>query len=160
MEVKGYKCFYKGLSTQYGDKLELGKVYTAHGKIVFGKNGYHFCQRMEDTFRYFDTFNCEVDVAKVIGMGKIDTSYDDYNEYYDLYCSEKIMLLKLLTRDDIIRYGLNLFGPRAWRFISTFGLTKEEIKLFKEKYYNEYDMLKRISVYQEKCDSKIKRLKR
>ncbi len=160
MEILGYKCFNKGLLTQYGDKLEVGKTYTATGKILFGKNGYHFCKRVEDTFRYFDTFNNEVDVTKVIGSGFIDESFDDYNEYYDLYASEKIRILEIIPRDKIIEYGLNLYGPRAWRFISTFGLTDSEILLFKNRYYNDFDMLRRIDIYQENENRKIKMLKR
>ena len=160
MVIEGYKCFEKGLLTQYGNKLEVGKTYTATGKILFGNNGYHFCERMEDTFRYFDTFNKEIEVAKVLGSGKIDESFDDYNEYYNLYCAERITILEIIPRNKIIEYGLRLGGPRAWRFIETFGLNDEEILLFKEKHYNSIDILNRISIYQEKPDRKIKMLKR
>ena len=158
MEVIGYKCFNNGLVTNYGDRLEVGKTYSADGDISYGKNGYHFCLNMEDTFRYFDTFNNEVEVAKVLGSGKIDSSFDDYNEYYDLYCAEHIQVLEVLSRAQIIEYGLKLHGPRAWRFVSTFCLSKEEIELFKDKFSKEYTTLLRIKYYQEIPKAKTRKL--
>ena len=156
--VIGYKCFNKGLVTRYGDVLEVGKEYTSKHDPKFGKSGYHFCKNMEDTFRYFDSFNDEVDVCIVEGSGKIEKYDDYYYGYYDMYCSEKIKVLRILTREDIINYGLNLNELTAERFISTFGLTSEEIKLFKDKFFYSWGVLNAIAYYQENDKEVYKRI--
>lgn len=156
--VIGYKCFNKGLITNYGDILEVGKEYTARHDPKFGHSGFHFCKNMEDTFRYFDCFNDEVEVCLVEGFGKIEIYNDEYNGYYDMYSSEKIKILRIFTRKDIINYGLNLNELTAERFISTFGLTDKEIKLFKEKYFYSWGVLNAISYYQEKDKEVYKRV--
>ena len=139
----GYKCFNKGLINRYGDKFEIGKLYHNENVIKFGNdgNGFHVCKRLEDTLRYFDAMNDEIDIAKVICHG----TYDDYEDDYYGY----MLIEKVLTRDEIIDYGLNLYENRAKRFISLFRLTPEEIQLFKEKYYRNIDLLNAIAYYQE-----------
>lgn len=151
MEVIGYKCFNKGLTNRYGKKFSVGKIYLCPEIIKFEKNGngFHLCKNIEDTFRYFDTFNNEVDVCLVKGIGKINESFDDYNCYYDMYCVEKMEILKHLNRTEIINLGLNLHPIRAKRFVSSFKLTLDEIKLFKEKYKTEIDVIDAIAYYQE-----------
>ena len=151
MEVIGYKCFNKGLKNRYGRKFSIGQIYIMPGIIKFGNNGngFHLCKNIEDTFRYFDTFNNEVDVCLVKGSGQIHESYDEYNGYYDMYCAEKMEILKQLNRSEIINVGLNLHPIRANRFISTFKLTPGEINLFKEKYKNEFDVIDATAYYQE-----------
>jgi len=101
--VFGFKCFDKGLVNSYGVKFEEGKIYETCGEIKFGLwgNGYHMCKNIEDTLRYFDGMNMDVDICSVLGMGNIDIYNDDYNGYYDMYSVEKIKIIKLLTRDEI-----------------------------------------------------------
>ena len=43
-------------------KFELYKLYSTEGKIKYGLegNGYHFCKYLEDTLRYYDAMNDEV----------------------------------------------------------------------------------------------------
>ena len=151
MEIIGYKCFNKGLVNSYGSKFNLGEIYVAQGIIKYGTNGngFHLCKNMEDTFRYFDTFSEEVDVCLVKGSGIIKKFCDEYNGYYDLYCVEKLEILEQLSRLQIIENGLKLDDIKVQRFISTFQLTKEEIKLFKEKYKRFERVLNAIAYYQE-----------
>ena len=33
--IEGYKCFNADFTNQYGKKFEVGKIYTATGKIKF-----------------------------------------------------------------------------------------------------------------------------
>lgn len=151
MEIIGYKCFNKGLVNSYGSKFNLGEIYVAQGKIKYGTNGngFHLCKNMEDTFRYFNTFEDEVDVCLVKGSGIIKMFCDEYNGYYDLYCVEKLEILEQLSRFQIIEKGLKLDDIKVQRFISTFQLTKDEIKLFKEKYRSYDSVLNAIAYYQE-----------
>lgn len=156
--VIGYKCFNKGLVTRYGDVLEVGKEYTSIDNPKFGHSGFHFCKNMEDTFRYFDCFNDEVDVCIVEGFGKVERYDDEYYEYFDMYTTDKIKILQKLSREEIIYEGLNLDALRAERFVSTFGLTKEEIKLFKERFFYSNRVLNAISYYQENDKEVYKRV--
>ena len=147
--VIGFKCFNKGLVTRYGNVLEVGKEYTSKNEPKFGKSGFHFCKNMEDTFRYFDAFNDEVDVCIVEGSGKIECYNDEYYGYYDMYCSEKIKILQKLSREEVIYHAMTLYEKGVERFVSTFGLTKEEIKLFKDRFFYSRCVINAIAYYQE-----------
>ncbi len=69
--ISGYKCFYEGLVNLYGKKFEVGESYSNNGDVTFGNDGhgFHMCKRLEDTLRFFDTFNKEVDICEVVGYG-------------------------------------------------------------------------------------------
>ena len=150
MEIRGYKCFNKDLTNSYGIKFSIGKIYVASGVIKFGNNGngFHICKNIEDTFRYFDTNN--VSVCEVIGSGRFVEKFDYYYEYYDMYCVEKLKIIKELSSEEIINIGLSLNEIRVKRFLSTFILLDEEIELFKNKFKNKRDILNVIAYYQEK----------
>ncbi len=147
----GYKCFNKNLINRYGQKFEIGKTYHTDGNIKFGNNGngFHMCLRLEDTLRYFDAINDDVDICLVKCYGKYAKGEDDYYDYYDMYSFENMYIIKLLTREEIIDYALKLYGYRAERFISLFKLTEEEIEIFKEKYQCNPNILEYIAYYQE-----------
>ena len=149
MDVIGYKCFDKGLINKYGKKFSVGKIYIIPGTIKFGINGFHLCKRIEDTFRYFECFENEIDVCLVKGSGEIIESYDDYYGYYDMYSVQNLEILKRLSREEIINEGLNMCDLRAERFVSTFRLTEEEVNIFKETFKTNLSVLHAIAYYQE-----------
>lgn len=153
-EVVGYKAFNKDLTNHYGKKFEVGKIYIIPGAIKFGThgNGFHMCKNMEDTFRYFDTKN--MTICKVIGSGEMDEGEDHYYGFYDMYAVERLKILKVLSRLEIIEEGLKLNDTRVERFISLFPLTEEEIILFKEHFKSDISVMDAIAYYQEK-DEKI-----
>ena len=156
--VTGYKCFQKGLINQYGKQFEVGKTYHNEEDIKFQKSGFHMCANLEDTLRYFDTYNEEVDIAKVVGFGNIDEYYDDYNEFYDMYAVEYLKIERVLSREEIIEYGLNLPFLRAKRFLSLYKLTKEELALFRDKFIKERMLQDTMDYYQDENSKKyIKR---
>ena len=128
--VEGYKCFKKGLVSQFGDSFEVGKIYHYGNDIKFNKSGFHMCANLEDTLRYFDTFNEEIDIASVIGYGNINHYDDEYNEFFDMYAVEYLKICHLLTREEIINYALNLPIMQLKRFLSLYKLTREELELF------------------------------
>lgn len=150
MEIRGYKCFNKDLTNRYGKKIEVGSVYSTNGEVKFGNDGhgFHFCKNIEDTFRYFDAMNDDVCICLVKGYGKIDTYDDEYYGYYDMYASEHIEILKLLSRKEIIDIGLNLYPERAVRFVSGIKLSDDEIEMFKEKFKNNDCVIRAINYYQ------------
>ena len=148
--IKGYKCFNKDLTNRYGTQFEIGKTYKITNPIKFGKNGFHMCTNIEDTFRYFDAINEEVSVCEVLGFGNKQIHNDEYYGYYDMYSVEKIKIIRVIPRDEIINIELNLNEFRVTRFIQGFKLTKEEILLFKDKFNISSQLLNAIAYYQEK----------
>ena len=148
--IVGYKCFHKGLINRYGYKFYEGKLYHAKDKISFSKNGFHMCLNLEDTLRYFDAFNEEVDIALVIGSGNKEERNDEYNGYYNMFAVEYLTIVHVLTREEIINHALKLSFMALKRFISLYKLNKDEIKIIKKKYANESEIISCISYYQEK----------
>lgn len=148
MEVIGYKCFNSDLTNRYGKKFSVGKIYIAKNNIKL--NGFHMCKNMEDTLRYFDAMEGNVSICKVRGSGKLILKEDEYYGYYEMYIAEKLEILKLLSREDIINKMLNSNEFSVERFLTLFKLTEEELLLFKEKYNNNLKISNIISYYQEK----------
>lgn len=147
--IEGYKCFNEGLINQYGIKFEVGKEYHANGDIQFHQNGFHMCQNLEDTLRYFDAINGKVDITKVIGYGQICQYDDEYNGFYDMYAVEYLKIVQVLNHDEVIDYALKLYPERVKRFLSLYKLNSDEIILFKEKFYQDISVLMTIEYYQE-----------
>ena len=149
-KILGYKCFNEGLINRYGYKFEIGKIYHANNIIEFRKNGFHMCKNLEDTWRYFDAFNDNIQIAMVIGSGNKSLNNDEYNGFYDMYAVENLLIIHVLSRNEIIAYALNLPEMRLKRFISLFKLTVDEIEIFKDHFYNNSFIIDAISYYQEK----------
>lgn len=151
MEIRGYKAFDKNQKNIYGKKFEEGTTYKVLGPAVFGTkgNGYHFCERLEDTLRYVDGMHEDIRIAEVIGSGSIRESFDDYYGYYDMYSASCITIVRFLTRQEIINQLMYAPAYRAKRFVQGFKLTESEIANFKDKYCNEVVVLKAIAYHQE-----------
>lgn len=136
MEIIGYKGFNKDLTNRYGKKFEIGKKYYIEGSLEWGTfgNGYHMCTNLEDCLRFIDP-NISV-IAKVKGFGQAKLHEDDYYGYYDMYVCEGIEIIKILSRKEIISMMLKVNELRQERFIKSYNLTEEELKLFKgdDKY--------------------------
>ena len=132
MRVEGYKVFNKGLINCYGKKFEAQheyKVDTSKRSIEYGIEGYgfHFAKRLEDCLRFFDGMNEDIEIAKVVSIGEVKESYDDYNGYYDLYVTDQIYIERILTRKEIVDYIKHTSFDRIERFISGYRLTEKEI---------------------------------
>ena len=153
MEVKGYKAFNKGLTNRYGRKFEIGKQYSVDGNISFGNNGngFHFCKNIEDTLRYFDGVDGEVEIVEVIGTGEIVTNEDEYNGFYDMYAAKTITISKKIERKKLVNMFLTKITsePRVVRFVQLFRLTEKEIEMFKLKYAGSIMIMDAIAYYQE-----------
>ena len=148
MIIYGYKCFNGDLTSSFGDKFIEGETYHFINPH-FGRQGYHMCQRLEDTLRYFDAFNSDVKIGYVKGYGDVHESFDDYNGYYNMYAVEYLEIIHILTREEIINYALNLPDTRAKRFLELFLLTDDELLLFEEKFKDNYFVLSSINYYQK-----------
>ena len=97
--IKGYKAFNADLTNRYGMSFEVGKEYSVDGNAVFGNhgNGFHFCERLEDTLRYFDAINGEVSFAEVVGSGNMVEYSDEFYGYYDMYAATELKVLRILN---------------------------------------------------------------
>lgn len=135
MEIYGYKAFNSDYTNNYGKVFHENEVYHVEGDISFGikGNGFHFCKRMEDTFRYIS--DERKIVAEVIGFGKIVNGMDEYYEYFDMYSASSIKIIHFLTREEVINYILNANEFAVTRFIVTgFKLTNNEIEVIRDKF--------------------------
>ena len=148
--VFGYKCFNEDLTNRYGFKFEIGNSYKVDGIIRFGikGNGFHMCERLEDTLRYFDAMNLEVSICEVVGNGNIVSFCDEYNGYYDMYSVEEMTILRKIERDEIISMILDVNEFRVIRFLQLYKLNEEEIKLFQDKFRHNIEILDVIDYYQ------------
>lgn len=157
--IEAYKCFNSGLIDQYGQKYQIGKIYHADNKIKFHKNGFHMCTNLEDTLRYFDSFEEDIDIATVSGFGNFDKYDDEYNEFFDMYATEYMLIKHVLTRDEIIAYASGISEMRLKRFLSLYKLNDFELHYFKEKCKKSRMLLETINYYQENHE-KTKLLKK
>lgn len=155
-----YKCFNKGLINKYGYVYKLDTIYHVDKEIKFGNNGhgFHMCERLEDTLRYFNAMEIEPDICLVSGFGKYALYEDEYYGYYDMYAFEYMYIDKLLTRNEVITYALNLPDYRVVRFISLYLLKPEEIELFIQKFKNNSTVLAYIDYYQKKDENAFKHM--
>lgn len=137
MEIKGYKAFNKDITNRYGIAFEEGMSYYSSGKPKFGNtgNGFHFCENLEDTLRYFPAMDEEIRIAEVTGFGDIVTENDEYYGYYDMHASSNIRIDKILDRQEIIDIFLDdkVSDQRLLRFVSLFKLTEKEMEAFIDK---------------------------
>ena len=70
----------------------------------------------------------------------------------------RIKIVKVLTREEIINIGINLDEIRVKRFIQGFKLNSQEIELFKDKFQNNISVINVILYYQDKDKEVYKRL--
>lgn len=151
MEVHGFKAFNYDMTNRYGVLFEEGKTYTVNPPISYGifGNGIHFAKRLEDTLRFVDGMREEVKIAMVTGSGDIISIDDLNNGYDDLFVAERIVIDKILTREEVIKIMLNKGSLFAARFISGYRLNLDEIAEFKERFFNDDIVLNAISYYQD-----------
>lgn len=165
MDIKnGYKAFNSDYTNNYGKVFLEGEVYHIDGEISFGikGNGYHFCKRIEDTFRYINDDNKIV--AEVVGFGKIVESMDEYYEYFDMYSASSIKIKRFLSRDEVFNYILHANEFVVKRFIVTgFKLTDGEIAMLRNYFYNsnaicdyiDYYYLNKRDVFEDKVKKMV-----
>ncbi len=149
--IKGYKAFNADLTNRYGSSFEVGKRYSVDGNAVFGNhgNGFHFCERLEDTLRYFDAMDGEIAICEVFGSGDIVEYSDEYYGYYDMFAATELEVSKVLTREEIINMYLSVPSHRMVRFVQGFRLSEQEKELMRLSYCDDIDVANAISYYQD-----------
>lgn len=145
--MRGYKALNKGLINRYGFQYELGKKYVLIGELKWGKNGFHFCSRPEDTLRYVDSWNDEIDIVEIEGNGDLILYEDEYYGYYDMYCSSEMTLNRIISREEMFNMIINSHDEhRVKRLAQSLELTDDEIRIIR---YN-YDIESTLDYYQDK----------
>ena len=150
----GYKAFNNGLLNKFGEKFEVGKKYIVEEKYKNYK--YHFCKNIEDVFIYYR--GDDIEVCEVIGSGDIINYHNDYYGVYDVYASSKIEIVRKVSREELINIMLDMECDRAIRFVSLYKLSKDEIKIFEDRYVKYDKIIDAINYYQKK-DRKVYRKK-
>lgn len=129
MGVLGFKAFNTNLINRYGEKMILHHIYSCNDPIIYGKSGFHMCLNLEDTLKYFDKEK-GIEIARVYGFGDYVVHDDDYFGYYDSYAFENIILLDIMSREEIIKHILKRDELSQLRFIRDYVLNDDELKLF------------------------------
>ncbi len=133
-KVTGYKAF-NNMQDRFGGSYQLDVVYEVSGPVKFRKNGFHFCKNIEDVFRYYDGFDENTVVCLVEGFGELDEYEDETNEYFDMYASSKLRILKVLSRREVLQTVLSNGVISILRFISGYRLTDDEINIILDMYH-------------------------
>ena len=144
-QIKGFKAFNKGLITRQEDKLELEKLYELDTEPVFMSRGYHMCEYLEDTLRYFD---CDsIEICNAIGYPEYVEYYDDYTGSGIMYSCQKLLLTHVLTPEEIIEEAKRMTNFRLKKFAAFYPLTQEEKIYFIQKNMNDDSALSDLIYY-------------
>lgn len=147
----GYKAFTSDMLAMNDVKFSLDKPMHVDGIIKSGPidgNGFHFCTHFEDTFR-FVPFDNDIILCEVIAYGTISNEYiDEYNGYYGIYSCSDIKIKRIISRKEIIQMASVLPEWRLLRFIQTYKLTKDELKIIRQIVLNNQNLNNYIEYYQ------------
>ena len=105
MEV-GYKVFNPDWTCR-NFQYEVGKTYEIESEPILCKNGFHYCLKLIDCFRYYN-FDPRNKVAKIIAHGIID---DDNRN--NKHCTNKIEIVEEISWYevlDMVNSGLDNSG--------------------------------------------------
>ena len=87
----GYKAFNQDLTCR-GFQYEIGKTYSIKGLPILCQTGFHFCENIADTYRYYPMSD-NTRICKIEAIGEIVTK-DNIK-----YCTNKIKILEEITND-------------------------------------------------------------
>lgn len=95
--MKGYKALDQEMRAAHGNNMqyELGKDYSVNGEVIPCRNGFHFCEKIEELNCYYDIADSRI--FEVVADGIIR---QDENKYV----AEKIRLVRELSKEDIKKY--------------------------------------------------------
>ena len=87
----GYKALNQDLTCR-GFQYEIGKTYSIEGLPILCEKGFHFCNNIKDTYRYYPMKE-SIRICKVEAIGEVVT--DDNVKY----CTNKIKILEEIIDD-------------------------------------------------------------
>lgn len=138
-DVIAYKAFFKGLKNNIdGIDYQIGKEYQTTSNLQYMKSGFHMCEKPEDCFRFIRPTVVDVDLTLVRGYGNwygFDAGYRAYDDTIGyIYITEKMEILKVYTREEILDMAVNMPPIRLDTFLYLYPLTKEEAQYLIEHY--------------------------
>ena len=122
-------------------------------------NDIRFTENLEDSLHNTNSINEDVLVAEVAALNENDiiTYQRDYATG-DLYLTNSLAILRFLSREEIIDMFLNMDSTvRVKNLVSSYKLTPYEIPMFKNKFFNNPEVLDAILYYQENDKDVYKR---
>ena len=147
----GYKAFTSDMLAMNDVKFSLNEPMHVDGIIKSGPingNGFHFCVNFEDTFR-FVPFDSDIILCEVMAYGTISKEYtDEYNGYYGIYSCSDMNIKRIISRKEIIQMASILPEYRLARFIQTYKLNYDELKIIREFVLNNYNLNNYVEYYQ------------
>jgi len=101
-------------------KYEVGETYSYNRKLIMCKQGFHFCQKLEDVHKFYNLFNKDTIVLKIEVFGDIITNGDKSvtnkfkvletipkNKYHSYSENIKKNSVKIINNDFWIEYKYN-----------------------------------------------------
>ena len=102
----GYKAFNRDLTCR-GFQYEIGKTYSIKGLPILCQKGFHFCENIADTYRYYPMSD-NTRICKIEAIGEIVT------ENNIKYCTNKIKILEEITNDCERKGNTNSSNSGYW----------------------------------------------
>lgn len=87
----GYKAFNQDLTCR-GFQYEIGKTYSIEGLPILCQKGFHFCNNIKDTYRYYP-------MRESIRICKVEAIEDVVTDDNVKYCTNKIKILEEIIDD-------------------------------------------------------------
>ena len=100
--MRGYKALDENMCAAHGDKMqyELNKEYAINDSISIRSCGYHFCKEIINIIDYY----CNIRNFRVFEIDTLDGAIDSDD---DLYCSNKIKLIREVSKEELEKYFEN-----------------------------------------------------
>ena len=119
-------------------EYKIGEIYQTTDNLQYMKRGFHMCEKPEDCFRFLRPLVTDVDLTLVRGFGKMygfDAGYRAYDDTIGyIYITEKMEILKVFTRNEIIDMAVEMPPIRLDTFLYLYPLTIEEAEYLKKHY--------------------------
>ena len=90
--MKGYKASYENKCGSL--TYEVGKTYIFNGKLIMGKQGFHFCENPKDTLDYYSYYNECFELLEVEAVGEIIPG--DHKQFL----TNKIKIIRVVPKSE------------------------------------------------------------
>ena len=126
--MKGYKMLNADMTTMYGSMTyEVGKTYKLEGKIIPCEQGFHFCEELTDCLRFYGNINTDKRFFEI-------EAGDNIAKCNDKYVTDKIILIRELSLDEVLQYIRENKNKVKWDVVSKYQkLSEDFIREFQDK---------------------------
>lgn len=94
-EIHGYKAFRNNWTCRDKQYTYHGEFETTNG-VRLCKHGMHFCEKIDNVFRYYPPRLQEIKIAEVIAHGSIVSGFDKS-------CTDKLTIVRQLSTSEILQ---------------------------------------------------------